>query len=102
MLHRMVSGLLFQGIFVLGNVLAHNVNARFLSFKFSFKIVDPAELVLHVIFHLVNTIGNSCHLSVDSTFQTPDLLQILLSSLNFHGEFSRSRLSIIHLAFLEI
>ena len=101
-LHRVVRGLLTQGILVLADHLTHDLNALFLALKLGLQVVDTAELVRQVVLHLVDAILDGAHFSVDTAFQALDLFQIGLSSFDFDGELGSGRLSVIELTLLEI
>jgi hypothetical protein len=66
MLHSAVVGLLAQLCLVLFDHLANHNESLFFFFELTSQLIDPHELVLHLVLHLVDALSYSLHFLVDT------------------------------------
>ena len=70
----MVGSLLSDLVLVLTNQLLDDHNALLFLFKLLLNLVNPGELVGHIIFHLIDSVGDRGHLVVDAALKRLNLL----------------------------
>ena len=62
------------------------------------KLVEAAELVLHLVFHPGDTLLNSLHFFVDPSFERSDLFEVSNAVLLFDSKLGSGHLSVVCLA----
>jgi len=85
-LHGVVCDLLRKTILVLLHELLNGDHTGLLTLEIGFQLISLGKLVLHLVLHLGDTIGDLLHLLIDTTFQVFDLFKITLTLFNLYSE----------------
>ena len=102
MLHRVECHLCLEPRFVLLEELLHSSQSDLFPVEFDLQLICLSELVSHFILHLYYFLSDLLHFIIDSALQTLNLIQIILSLLQFHLQSSICVLSVLHLSLLKV
>ena len=69
--------------------------------KVDFQVICASELITHFVLHLSNLLSDLLHFLFDTTFESFDLLEIILSLLQLNLEPCVGRLCVLYLTLLE-
>jgi len=76
MLHSAVVDLLAQLGLILLDQLSDQAQSDLFLLELTGEFIDPHELIAHLVLHLVDALGNSFHLFVDTRLQVAYLVQV--------------------------
>ena len=102
MLHGVVCHLLLEPRFVLLQELFHCSQSDLFPIEFDLQLICLSELISHFILHLSYFLSDLLHFIIYSALQTLNLVQIILSLLQFHFQSRICVLSVFHLSLLEV
>lgn len=101
MLHRMISHLLLQARLVLGEERSDLSETHLFSIEVNLEVICASELVGHFILHLSNLLSDLLHFFLNTTFESFNLFEIILSLLQLYFEPSVGSLCVLYLTLLE-